>query len=141
MQRCLFSAYMTSFSAYHFLVLLKKNNHFRQFYYFRKFSFSTQNLFFLSILQHVIASKSNHINTMLPNEMVLATLQKLRIKYELSYQSITRLKYIDKFEQLLIIHQWMCTVDSTVRSFMHFTIFIWYSVVKHFPSFIKNNHH
>jgi putative heme degradation protein len=23
---------MTSFSAYHFLVLLKKNNHFRQFY-------------------------------------------------------------------------------------------------------------
>jgi hypothetical protein len=61
-----------------------------------KFSFSTQNLFFLSILQHVIASKSNHINTMLPNEMVLATLQKLRIKYELSYQFITRLKYILK---------------------------------------------
>ena len=38
--------------------------------------------------------------------MVLAPLQKLKIKYELSYQSTTRLKYIDKFYQLLIIHQW-----------------------------------
>jgi hypothetical protein len=37
---------------------------------------------------------------MLPNEMVLAPLQKLKIKYELSYQSTTRLKYIDKFDQL-----------------------------------------
>jgi hypothetical protein len=54
------------------------------------------------ILQHVIASKSSHINTMLPNVMVLAPLQKLKIKYELSYQSTTRLKYIDKFDQLLI---------------------------------------
>jgi hypothetical protein len=43
-----------------------------------------------------IASKSNHSNTMLPNVMVLASLQKLKIKYELSYQSTTRLKYIDK---------------------------------------------
>jgi hypothetical protein len=59
----------------------------------------SQNLFLLSILQHVIASKGNHINTMLPNEMVLAPLQKLKIKYELSYQSTTRLKYIDKFDQ------------------------------------------
>ena len=42
---------------------------------------------------------------MLPNEMVLAPLYKLKIKYELSYQSTTRLKYIDKFDQLLIIHQ------------------------------------
>jgi hypothetical protein len=42
---------------------------------------------------------------MLPNEMVLAPLQELKIKYELSYQSTTRLKYIDKFDQLLIIHQ------------------------------------
>ena len=33
---------------------------------------------------------------MLPNVMVLASLQKLKIKYELSYQSTTRLKYIDK---------------------------------------------
>jgi hypothetical protein len=54
------------------------------------------------ILQHAIASKSNHSNTMLPNVMVLAPLQKLKIKYELSYQSTTRLKYIDKFDQLLI---------------------------------------
>jgi hypothetical protein len=42
---------------------------------------------------------------MLPNEMVVAPLQKLQNKYELSYQSTTRLKYIDKFDQLLIIHQ------------------------------------
>jgi hypothetical protein len=35
---------------------------FYQFYYFPKFSFSAQNLFLLSILQHVIASKGNHIN-------------------------------------------------------------------------------
>ena len=42
---------------------------------------------------------------MLPNEMVLAPLKKLKIKYELSYQYNTRLKYIDKFDQLLIIHQ------------------------------------
>jgi hypothetical protein len=70
-------------------------------------SFSSQNLFFTSfifylfllqnvpILQHAIASKSNHSNTMLPNVMVLAPLQKLKIKYEFSYQSTTRLKYID----------------------------------------------
>jgi hypothetical protein len=44
-------------------------------------------------LQHVIASKSNHINIMLPNEIVLTPLQRLKIKYELSYQSTTRLKY------------------------------------------------
>jgi hypothetical protein len=78
---------------------------FYKFYYFPKFAFSAQKLFLLSILQHAIASKSNHINTMLPNEMVLAPLQKLKIKYELSYQFTTRLKYIDKFDQLLIIHQ------------------------------------
>ena len=36
---------------------------------------------------------------MLPNEMILARLQKLKIKYELSYQSTTRLKYIDKYER------------------------------------------
>jgi hypothetical protein len=35
---------------------------------------------------------------MLLNEIVLVPLQKLKIKYELSYQSTTRLKYIDKFE-------------------------------------------
>jgi hypothetical protein len=29
--------------------------------------------------------------------MVLVPLQKLKIKYELSYQSTTRLKYIDNF--------------------------------------------
>jgi hypothetical protein len=144
MQRYLSSAYVTSFSAYHFPVLFHKNktplssqNLF--FYYFPQFSFSAQNLFLLSILQHVIASKSNHINTMLPNEMVLAPLQKLKIKYGLSYQSTTRLKYIDKFDQLLIIHQWTSTVDNTVRSLIHFTIFIWYYVVKHFPSFIKSS--
>jgi hypothetical protein len=39
---------------------------------------------------------------MLLNVMVLAPLQKLKIKYELSYQSTTRLKYIDKFDQLLV---------------------------------------
>ena len=43
--------------------------------------------------------------------MVLAPLQKLKIKYELSYQSTTRLKYIDTFDQLLIIHRWTSTVD------------------------------
>ena len=76
---------------------------------------------------------------MLPNEMVLAPLQKLKIKYELSSQSTTRLKYIDKFDQLLIIHQRTSTVDNTVRSLIHFTIFICYYVVKHFPSFIKSS--
>jgi hypothetical protein len=92
MQRNLFSAYVTLFSAYHFPVLLKKNiifvteSIFYKFYYFPKFPFSAQNVFVLSILQHVIASQSNHINTMLPNEMVLAPQQKLKIKYELSYQ-------------------------------------------------------
>jgi hypothetical protein len=135
MQRSLFSAYLTSFSAYHFPVLLKK-----KFCYFPKCSFSAQNVFLLAILQHVIASQSNHINTMLPNEMVLAPLQKKKIKYELSYQPTTRLKYIATFDQLLIIHQWTSTVDSTVRSLMHFTLFIWYYVVKHFQSFIKKNH-
>jgi hypothetical protein len=78
---------------------------FYKFDYFPKFSFSAQNVFLLSILQHVIASQSNHINTMLPNEMVLAPPQKLNIKYELSYQSTTRLKYTDTFDQLLITHQ------------------------------------
>jgi hypothetical protein len=42
---------------------------------------------------------------MLPKEMVLAPLQKLKIKYELSYQSTTRLNYIHTFDQWLIIHQ------------------------------------
>ena len=140
-----FPAYMTSFSAYHFPVLFQKKfifvteSIFYKFYYFPKFSFSAQNLFLLLILQHVIASKGNHINTMFPNEMVLAPLQKLKIKYELSYQSTTRLKYIDRFDQLLIIHQWTSTVDNTVRSLIHSTIFIWYYVVKHFPSFIKSS--
>jgi hypothetical protein len=124
MQRHLFSAYVTSFSTYvtsfsvyQFPVPFQKikfifvtESIFYKFNYFPKFSFSAQNLFLLSILQHVIASKSNHINTMLPNEMVLAPLQKLKIKYELSYQSTTRLKYIDKFDQLLIIHQWTSTI-------------------------------
>jgi hypothetical protein len=45
--------------------------------------------------------------------MVLAPLQNLKIKYELSYQSTTRLKYIDKFDQLLTIHQWTSTVDNS----------------------------
>jgi hypothetical protein len=136
MQRNLFSAYVTSFSAYvtsffayHFPVFKKKiifvtESVLCKFYYFPKFSFSAQNVFLLSILQHVIASQSNHINTMLPNEMVLAPLQKLKIKYELSYQSTTRLKYIDTFDQWLIIHQCTSTVDNTVRSLIHFTIFI-----------------
>ena len=117
---------MTSFPAYNFPELFQKT-----------ISFSAQNVFLLSILQHAIASQSNHINTMLPNEMVLAPLQKLKIKYELSYQATTRLKYTDTFDQLLIIHQWTFTVDNTVRSLIHFTIFIWFYVVKHFPSFIK----
>jgi hypothetical protein len=58
-------------------------------------SYSVQNLFFTNfifylfllqnvpILQHAIASKSNHSNIMLPNVMVLAPLQELKIKYEL----------------------------------------------------------
>ena len=120
---------MTSFSAYNFPELFQQ----------QKIAFSSQNVFLPSILQHVIASQSNHINTMLLNEMVLAPLQKLKIKYELSYQSTTRLKYIDKFYKLLIIHQWTSTVDNNVRSLIHFTIFIWYYVVEHFPSFIKSS--
>ena len=144
MQRNLFSAYVTSFSAYHFPVLFhtkkisfsSQNLFFTSFIIFLNFHFRPRMYFLLSILQHVIASQSNHINTMLPNEMVLAPLQKLKIKYELSYQSTTRLKYTDTFDQLLIIHQWTSTVDNTVRSLIHFTIFIWYYVVEHFPSSI-----
>jgi hypothetical protein len=64
---------------------------------------------------------------MLPSEMVLAPLQKLRIKYELSYQSTTRLKYIDKFDQLLIIQQSTSTVDNTtiVDTFHHFYLILY----------------
>jgi hypothetical protein len=62
MQRYLFSAYVTSFSAYSFPVLLKKFI-FVTVFYFPKFSFSAQNLFFLSILQHVIASKNINMFT------------------------------------------------------------------------------
>ena len=140
MQRYLFSVYMTSYeiSFYHTIsncnvwnaTLFGFRVHDAIFrvtfspYFFYKSSILSQNLFLLSILQHFIASKTNHINTMLPNEMVLAPLQKLKIKYELSYQSNTKLKYIDKFDQLLIIHQLTCTVDNTVRSLIHFTIFI-----------------
>ena len=58
---------------------------------------------------------------MLPKEMVLAPLQKLKIKYELSYQFTTRLKYIYAFDQWLIIHQWTSTADNTIC--------IWYYVV------------
>jgi hypothetical protein len=146
MQRHLFSAYMTSFPPYRFPLLFQNififvtESIFYKFYYFPQFSFSSENLFLLSILQNVIASKSNHIiYTILPNEMVFAPLQKLKIKYELSYQSTNRLKCIDKFDQLLIIHQWTSTVDNTVRSLIHFTIFIWCYVVKHFPSFMKSS--
>jgi hypothetical protein len=139
-QTATFEMQRNLFSAYHFPVLFKKKSFssqsiFYKFYYFPKFLFSAQNVFLLSILQHARASQSNHINTMLANEMVLAPLQKLKIKYELSYQSTTRLKYIDNFDT----HQWTSTVDNTVRSLIHFTIFIWYYVVKHFPSFIKKN--
>jgi hypothetical protein len=59
--------------------------------------------------------------------MVLAPLQELKIKYELSYQSTTRLKYIDKFDQLLIIHQWTSTVDkhcTIVDTFHHFYLIL-----------------
>jgi hypothetical protein len=112
-------------------------------------SFSSQNLFFTSfifylfllqnvpILQHAISSKNNHSNTMLPNVMVLAPLQKLKIKYELSYQSTTRLKYIDKFDQLLITPQWTSTVDNTVRSLIHLTIFYLILCSKTFPIIYK----
>ena len=111
--------------------------------------FSSQNLFFTSfifylfllqnvpILQHAIASKSNHSNTMLLNVMDLATLQKLKIKYELSYQSTTRLKYIDKFDQLLITPQLTSTVDNTVRSLIHLTIFHLILCSKTFPIIYK----
>ena len=68
-QRYLFSTYMTSFSAYNFPELFQQ----------QKIAFSSQNVFLPSILQHVIASQSNHINTMLLNEMILASLQKLKI--------------------------------------------------------------
>jgi hypothetical protein len=89
------------------------------------------------ILQNAIAFKSNHGNTMLPNVMVLAPLQKLKIKYELSYQSTTRLKYIDKFDQLLITPQWTSTVDNTVRSLIHLTIFYLILRSKTFPIIYK----
>ena len=143
MQRYLFSRTWRHFPRIMFPYFYKKiifvtESIFYKFYYFPQFSFSDHNLFLLSILQHVIASKCNYINTMLPNEMVLALLQKLEIKYELSYQSTTRLKYIDKFDQLLIIHQWSSSVDNTVWSLTHFTIFIWYYVVKHFQFFMTN---
>ena len=89
------------------------------------------------ILQNAIAFKSNHSNTMLPNMMVLALLQKLKIKYELSYQSTTRLKYIDKFDQLLITSQWTSTFDNTVRSLIHLTIFYLILCSKTFPIIYK----
>ena len=71
--------------------------------------------------------------------MVLAPLQKLKIKYELSYQSTTRLKYIDKFDQLLIIHQWTSSVDNTtiVDTFYHFYLIL---CNKTFPIIYKKNH-
>jgi hypothetical protein len=58
--------------------------------------------------------------------MVLAPLQKLKIKYELFYQSTIRLKYIDKFDQLLIIHRWTSTVDNTtiVDTFHNFYLIL-----------------
>ena len=123
-----------------------KKNHFRHNVFFTSliiflnFQFRPR-MYFTINTTACYTSQSNHINTMLPNEMVVAPLQKLQNKYELSYQSTTRLKYIDKFDQLLIIYQWPSTVDNTVRSLIHFTIFIWYYVVKHFPSFINKNHH
>jgi hypothetical protein len=89
------------------------------------------------ILQNAMASKSNHSNTMLLNVMVLAPLPKLKIKYELSYQSTTRLKYIDKFDQLLITPQWTSTVDNTVRSLIHLTIFYLIPCSKTFPIIYK----
>jgi hypothetical protein len=69
--------------------------------------------------------------------MVLAPLQNPKIKYELSYQFITRLKYIDKFDQLLIIHQWTSTIDNTVRLLIHFTIFLFILCSKTFPIIYK----
>jgi hypothetical protein len=141
MQRYLFSAYMTSFSCLSFSRTFSKNifvteSIFYKFYYFPKFSFSSQNLFLLSILQHVIASKSNHINTMLPNEMVLVPLQKLKIKYELSYQSTTRLKYIDKFDQCWTTTSERLRLITIVDTFHHFYLIL---CSKHFPSFIKSS--
>jgi hypothetical protein len=117
--------------------------------YFFKNKFSSQNLFVTSfifylfllqnipILQHAIASKSNHSNTMFPNVMVLAHLQKLKIKYELSFQSTTRLKYIDKFDQLLITPQWTSADENTVRSLKHLTICYLILCSKTFPIIYK----
>ena len=68
--------------------------------------------------------------------MVLAPPQKLNIKYELSYQSTTRLKYTDTFDQLLITHQWTSTVDNMRRTYFrtrdwrHFRLRDW----RHFRS-------
>jgi hypothetical protein len=69
--------------------------------------------------------------------MVLAPLQNPKIKYELSYQFTTRLKYIDKFDQLLIIHQWTSTIDNTVRLLILFTIFFLILCSKTFPIIYK----
>ena len=55
----------------------------------------------------------------------------------LSYQSTTRLKYIDKFDQLLITPQWTSTVDNTVRSLIHLTIFYLILCSKTFPIIYK----
>jgi hypothetical protein len=132
MQRCLFSRTWRHFPHIIFQYFFPKKNSFSsqsifyKFYYFPKFSFSSQNLLLLSILQHIKASKSNHINTMLPNEMVLAPLQKLKIKYELSYQSTTRLIYL----LINLANCWSSTSERlrliALRSWIHFTIFIWY---------------
>jgi hypothetical protein len=60
-------------------------------------SYSSHNLFLLSILQHVIASKSNHSNTLLPNEMVLAPAEM----YQRSYSVINRRRSLVDDKQLV----------------------------------------
>jgi hypothetical protein len=92
---------------------------FYKFYYFPKFSFSAQNLFLLSILQHVIASKSNHINTILPNEMV-GKWRHVRGKQVTLHFKSCGLKKYGKMKCLMT----SCTrKTSNVISYMRFTEF------------------
>jgi hypothetical protein len=107
-------------------------------------SFSSQNLFFTSfifylfllqnvpILQHAIASKSNHSNTMLPNVMVYKSLNmNCLINLLPGWNILIHLTncwslHSERLRSITLYDRWYIS-----------QFFIWYYVVKHFPSFIK----
>jgi hypothetical protein len=117
----------------HFPVLFQKAN-----------SFSSQSLFFTSfifylfllqnvpILQHAIASKSNHSNTMLPNVMVYKSLNmNCLINLLPGWNILINLTncwslHSERLRSITLYDRWYIS-----------QFFIWYYVVKHFPSFIK----